>query len=104
MELYAGTEAQAVTIITGTEWLEHRGSVGKVTVGEMCAFDADGNRLPPGETGEIYMRRPEPARRPSYSLPRRRRPAPCRAAGRASATSAGSTRTAISTSPTGAPT
>ena len=28
MELYAGTEAQAVTIITGAEWLEHRGSVG----------------------------------------------------------------------------
>ena len=28
-ELYAGTEAQAVTIITGDEWLEHRGSVGR---------------------------------------------------------------------------
>ncbi len=28
-ELYAGTEAQAVTIITGPEWLEHRGSVGR---------------------------------------------------------------------------
>ncbi len=59
MELYAGTEAQAVTIITGAEWLEHRGSVGKVAVGEMAAFDADGNRLPPGEIGEVYMRRPE---------------------------------------------
>jgi bile acid-coenzyme A ligase len=58
MELYAGTEAQAVTIITGAEWLEHRGSVGKVAVGEMCAFDADGDPLPAGETGEVYMRRP----------------------------------------------
>jgi bile acid-coenzyme A ligase len=58
MELYAGTEAQAVTIITGAEWLEHRGSVGKVAVGEMCAFDGDGNPLRPGETGEVYMRRP----------------------------------------------
>jgi bile acid-coenzyme A ligase len=58
MELYAGTEAQAVTIITGAEWLEHRGSVGKVTVGEMCAFDAEGTALAPRETGEIYMRRP----------------------------------------------
>jgi bile acid-coenzyme A ligase len=58
MELYAGTEAQAVTIITGSEWLEHRGSVGKVAVGEMCAFDGEGNPLPPGETGEIFMRRP----------------------------------------------
>jgi bile acid-coenzyme A ligase len=65
MELYAGTEAQAVTVITGTEWLEHRGSVGKVAVGEMAAFDAAGNRLPHGETGEIYMRRPE-GNPPSY--------------------------------------
>jgi bile acid-coenzyme A ligase len=58
MELYAGTEGQAVTIITGAEWLEHRGSVGKVMVGEMKAFDADGVMLPPGEIGEVYMRRP----------------------------------------------
>jgi bile acid-coenzyme A ligase len=65
MELYAGTEAQAVTIITGAEWLEHRGSVGKVMVGEMAAFDADGNPLAPGEVGEIYMRRPE-GTPPSY--------------------------------------
>jgi bile acid-coenzyme A ligase len=59
MELYAGTEAQAVTIITGAEWLAHRGSVGKVAVGEMNAFDAAGNPLPTGEIGEVYMRRPE---------------------------------------------
>ena len=57
MELYAGTEAQAVTIITGAEWLEHRGSVGKVAVGEMAVFDATGKPLPAGEIGEIYMRR-----------------------------------------------
>lgn len=59
MELYAGTEAQSVTIITGTEWLAHRGSVGKVVMGEMKAFDANGKILPPGEIGEVYMRRPE---------------------------------------------
>lgn len=57
MELYAGTEAQAVTIITGSEWLSHRGSVGKVTIGEMKVFGEDGRELPPGEVGEIYMRR-----------------------------------------------
>ena len=61
MELYAGTEAQAVTIITGAEWLEHRGSVGTVAVGEMRAFDETGAPLPPGEIGEIFMRRPEGA-------------------------------------------
>jgi bile acid-coenzyme A ligase len=57
MELYAGTEAQAVTIITGTEWLEHRGSVGRVAIGEMKVVGEDGRDLPPGEVGEIYMRR-----------------------------------------------
>jgi bile acid-coenzyme A ligase len=61
MELYAGTEAQAVTIITGEEWLEHRGSVGRVTAGEMKAVGEDGQDLPPGEVGEIYMRPAEGA-------------------------------------------
>ncbi len=65
MELYAGTEAQSATIITGAEWLEHRGSVGKVAAGEMAAFNEAGERLPPGEIGEIYLRRPEGAP-PSY--------------------------------------
>jgi bile acid-coenzyme A ligase len=57
MELYAGTEAQAVTTISGSEWLAHRGSVGQVRSGEMRAVDDAGNTLPPGEVGEIYMRR-----------------------------------------------
>jgi bile acid-coenzyme A ligase len=55
-ELYAGTEAQAVTIITGTEWLEHRGSVGRVTRGSMKVCGEDGNELPVGEKGEVWMR------------------------------------------------
>ena len=55
-ELYAGTEAQAVTTITGTEWLEHRGSVGRVSAGEMKICDEDGNELPAGEQGEVWMR------------------------------------------------
>jgi bile acid-coenzyme A ligase len=55
-ELYAGTEAQAATIITGTEWLSHRGSVGRVSSGEMKICDEDGNVLPVGEQGEVWMR------------------------------------------------
>jgi bile acid-coenzyme A ligase len=39
--------------------------VGKVVFGEMAAFDADGNRLPPGEIGEVYLRRPA-GMAPSY--------------------------------------
>ncbi len=56
MELYGGTEGQSATIISGTEWLTHRGSVGRPVFGEMRAVDAQGTPLPPGEVGEIFMR------------------------------------------------
>ncbi len=56
VELYAGTEAQAVTTIIGTEWLEHRGSVGRVSAGEIKICDPEGNQLPAGEQGEVWMR------------------------------------------------
>lgn len=64
-ELYGGTELQALTFISGTEWLTHRGSVGRVVSGEMKVLDDDGNECPPGEVGEIYMR-PRPGSRPTY--------------------------------------
>jgi bile acid-coenzyme A ligase len=56
IELYAGTEAQTATVITGREWLEHRGSVGKPPTGTVMICDPDGNELPPGEQGEVWMR------------------------------------------------
>jgi len=56
-ELYAGTEAQAITFIRGDEWLLHEGSVGRVGVGEMKVVDPEtGQDLPGGEIGEIFMR------------------------------------------------
>jgi len=64
-ELYGGTELQALTFISGTEWLTHRGSVGRVVSGEMKVLDDDGNPCPPGVVGEIYMR-PKPGARPTY--------------------------------------
>ena len=64
-ELYGGTELQALTFISGTEWLNHRGSVGRVVSGEMKVFDDDGNECRPGQVGEIYMR-PSPGSRPTY--------------------------------------
>jgi len=54
-ELYAGTEAQVATYLTGTEWLAHRGSVGKPMSGEIRILDEDGKQLPPGEMGEVFM-------------------------------------------------
>jgi bile acid-coenzyme A ligase len=55
-ELYAGTEAQAATVITGREWLEHRGSVGRTLSGSICITDADGNEVPVGVEGEVWMK------------------------------------------------
>lgn len=62
LEGYAGTEAQARTSITGREWLEHPGSVGRVTGGEIEARSLDGQRrCAVGEVGELWLR-PEPGR------------------------------------------
>lgn len=57
LELYGGTEAQAATVITGSEWLAHRGSVGRAVLGEIEARDNEGQPLPSGEIGELWMRR-----------------------------------------------
>jgi bile acid-coenzyme A ligase len=55
-ELYAGTESQLRTVITGTEWLEHRGSVGRPSGGEVQICDPDGQPLPAGQEGEVWLR------------------------------------------------
>jgi bile acid-coenzyme A ligase len=55
-ELYGGTERQGTTVISGVEWLSHKGSVGKI--GESSALriiGEDGNDVPTGESGEIYF-------------------------------------------------
>jgi bile acid-coenzyme A ligase len=59
VELYAGTEGQAVTVIDGAEWLRHPGSVGRVAMGEMKVLGPDGEPLPPGQIGEVWLRPPE---------------------------------------------
>lgn len=58
LEGYAGTEAQARTSITGREWLEHPGSVGRVVAGEIEARTEDDRACAPGEVGELWMRPP----------------------------------------------
>jgi bile acid-coenzyme A ligase len=57
LELYGGTELQAMTVITGTEWLAHRGSVGRPVIGEIQIRDFDGCPVPASQEGEIWMRR-----------------------------------------------
>jgi bile acid-coenzyme A ligase len=64
IELYGGTEAQAATVITGVEWLKHKGSVGRPVSGEIMICDADGEPVPPGTDGEVWMR--SGRERPTY--------------------------------------
>jgi bile acid-coenzyme A ligase len=56
VEVYGGTEGQGVTTITGTEWLEHRGSVGRPALGSRFEVqDEDGNPVGPGVVGEVFL-------------------------------------------------
>lgn len=58
-ELYGASDSPGNTIISGPEWLAHRGSVGRPALGEFTIRDPDGALLPPGEVGEIWIRPPE---------------------------------------------
>ncbi|MCU1600089.1 MAG: o-succinylbenzoate--CoA ligase [Frankiales bacterium] len=62
-ELYAGTEVQAITTISGTEWLERPGSVGRPISGEITVLGEDGTPVQPGELGEVFMRSAAPTYR-----------------------------------------
>ena len=57
MELYGGTEGTGTTVITGSEWLNHRGSVGKPTEScEIKIVGENGETLPAGAVGEVFLR------------------------------------------------
>lgn len=54
-EYYSGTEANGLTHIGPQEWLAHRGSVGRAIWGIFHVCDEDGNDLPPGQEGQIWV-------------------------------------------------
>ncbi|QRG05651.1 AMP-binding protein [Xanthobacter dioxanivorans] len=56
-EMYGSGENVGQTIITGTEWLGHRGSVGRPFQSAARIYAAAGALLPAGEVGELFMRR-----------------------------------------------
>ncbi len=56
-EYYGTTEGTGSTMISGTDWLAHRGSVGRVRDGyALKILDEAGSECPLGEVGEIYFR------------------------------------------------
>ena len=56
---YGMTEQLGLTALRGDEWLTHPGSVGRgFRDTEIRILDADGNEVPDGRIGEIYLRAP----------------------------------------------
>jgi bile acid-coenzyme A ligase len=55
-EAYGATEALGAAVISGTEWLEHPGSVGRAQNCEIRILDDDLRPLLANEIGEIFMR------------------------------------------------
>lgn len=56
-EYYGGTEGGFLSMITGAEWLERPGSLGRPTsMVELMIVAEDGHRCGPGEAGQIYFR------------------------------------------------
>jgi bile acid-coenzyme A ligase len=56
-EVFGTTEGQAATAISGADWLERPGSVGRVISGEMVIRDSTGAEAAPGTVGEVWVRR-----------------------------------------------
>ena len=54
-EYYGATEAQGLTACDSEEWLAHRGTVGKVVMGELQILDDDMKPCPPGSAGTIWF-------------------------------------------------
>src|SRR3546814_14898860 len=56
---YGSTEGLGLTVLNGTEWLAHEGSVGRGFLeAEIRILDDDGKDLPTGEIGHIFIRLP----------------------------------------------
>jgi bile acid-coenzyme A ligase len=56
---YGSTEGLGLTVLTGLEWMDHEGSVGRGFSGaEVRILDDDGHDVAPGEIGHIFVRSP----------------------------------------------
>ncbi len=54
-EYYGGTEGNGLTLCNSTEWLAHKGTVGRPVIGELKICDDAGIEVPAGQSGTIYF-------------------------------------------------
>ena len=59
-EYYGATEGLGFATLDSHEWLQHRGSVGKVVLGKLHILDANGDPNPAGKAGEIWFETANP--------------------------------------------
>ena len=58
VEYWGATEGIGSTYINSEDWLQHPGSVGKASAGILHICDEEGEDLPPGEVGTLYVELP----------------------------------------------
>ncbi|WP_332642200.1 AMP-binding protein [Aeromicrobium sp.] len=54
-EFYGGTEANGFIYCNSEEWLAHEGTVGRAISGQIHILDEDGNDVPVGSTGAVFI-------------------------------------------------
>jgi long-chain acyl-CoA synthetase len=54
-ESYAATEGHGYTFCDSHDWLSHRGTVGRASLGTIHIVSDDGDELPPGQVGTVYF-------------------------------------------------
>jgi long-chain acyl-CoA synthetase len=59
-EYYGATEGLGFTACDSHEWLAHRGTVGKVLLGDIHIFDEQMQPVPKGQSGEIWFKTASP--------------------------------------------
>jgi long-chain acyl-CoA synthetase len=59
-EYYGATEGHGYTACNSQEWLSHKGTVGRVILGELHVLDEDMKPCPTGVSGTLWFKPPHP--------------------------------------------
>ena len=59
-EYYGATEGLGFTACTSAEWLAHKGTVGKVLLGDLAVLDEQMQAAPKGQPGELWFKTATP--------------------------------------------